>query len=252
MKDKPQRVSRKTARLFYFISPILATLGSSVVTLLGQFMLLKHEKDPEVDFAISTVFFMISHWFFMAAIVSVYPDDEFQSKRLFLGFNWPHLSWWMLAFIFIHPIALGASLVSSVRVCVPKHWFLASFFMGLINGPLEEYFWRYYLEKVGKDAGFGKNLRLLLSSAFFSLWHLAWCYFGFPQDKFLRAAVASLVATFIFGSVWCKIQQAHPDNYFAIGFHHALFNFLVIFPAQINTALNLPCQANPDFFGNRE
>jgi hypothetical protein len=194
--------------------------------------------------------FMGWHWFFMYVAIQIYRSFVSPAQSdIYIGFQLVQLDWWMKLFVFVHPLAIGASIVSSVGKCLTPGQILASLVMGIINGPLEEYFWRVQIMEIaGRDGLLSKYGRLVSSTVMFAAWHIAWCYFNFPPAKFQRATVGSIGATLIFGYLWGLIVQKNQQNYFAVGFHHGLFNILAIFPAQFNAAFG-NCEAVPDFFG---
>ena len=137
----------------------------------------------------------------------------------------------MYLFLFVQPLGLSLVVFPFVYPCVSSA--IGTIVLtGIINGFCEEFFYRCFLEQLGKDAKISKQVRLFYSALMFSLFHLSWSYYVTPEEGKAASTRNTLIATSLLGFFYMVIYQKNELNFFAIAMHHVVMCIFVVFPTQ--------------------
>ena len=225
--------NNKKIKIIFFILPIGLIASVFLVTYMFSFYL-----DP----VLLSIPLMAAYYIYVWCSIDFYrrrvrgKDSLFKADEFKRGYS--GLSLWMYLWTVAYPLIIGTSIFIYLLPHIPWFWLIPGIFFAMINGPSEEIFWRLLMERIGTDAGLGKNTRLYYSSAVFSLWHFIFVVFLFPEKIIFHTLVSVHIITFIAGLLWMMVYQK-TKNILPDILSHAYLNFFYIWPWTVCSILGL-------------
>ena len=223
----------KSARLFFYFSPVMLIAIVFTVTYIFHFFL-----EPLYLVIPLLITYYSYIWLSILAYNHIFGSEKKVFAKKDFIFHVHGFAPWMYFWIFAYPFLAGGFVFYQMAPHISAYWILGGIPFSLINGPSEETFWRLFLERCGVDAGLSKQTRLWYSSAIFSSWHFIFIIFLFPAQQIPFALIMTLGTTFFAGLLWMIVYQKTGTiihNYTS----HVVLNFLMICPWAVASVLGV-------------